>query len=232
MLESFGLGSRLQRGRNYARRGQVMSLEVSAGSVHALVQGSRARPYRVRINITAYGKAEWARIESALAADAWYTASLLAGEMPQDIEELFVGEGLPLFPDKTGDLAMDCSCPDWEVPCKHLAAVFYLLAESFDENPFAILAWRGRDREDLLDNLRAARASESPRATAERTAVPLEDMLANFFAMQAPIVASASSATPSDALLDQLPVVPVTLRGRALVDLLRPAYRALGREPD
>lgn len=144
VLEGFGLGSRLQRGRSYARKGQVMSLEVTAGSVHALVQGSRARPYRVRIGITAYGKAEWARIEGALAADAWYTASLLAGEMPQDIEDLFVGEGLPLFPGQADDVAMDCSCPDWEVPCKHLAAVFYLLAEAFDEDPFAILAWRGQ----------------------------------------------------------------------------------------
>ena len=42
---------------------------------------------------------------------------------------------------------MRCSCPDSEVPCKHLAATFYLLAEAFDEDPFLILRWRGRDRE-------------------------------------------------------------------------------------
>ena len=79
-----------------------------------------------------------------LAGDAWYLATLLAGGMPDDIEDVFAGVGLSLFPASAGELSLDCSCPDWEVPCKHLAATFYLLAESFDDDPFRILAWRGR----------------------------------------------------------------------------------------
>ena len=66
--------------------------------------------------------------------------------MPDDIEDVFAGVGLSLFPASAGELSLDCSCPDWEVPCKHLAATFYLLAESFDDDPFRILAWRGRPR--------------------------------------------------------------------------------------
>src|SRR5215469_8110145 len=116
VLEEIGLGSRLQRGRNYARRGQVISLDIDAGLVSARVQGSRARPYRVRIGITAFGKAEWARLEQALAASAWYTGRLLAGEMPEDIEDVFAHAGLALFPVTSRDLSLDCSCPDWEVP--------------------------------------------------------------------------------------------------------------------
>ncbi|UGT92070.1 SWIM zinc finger family protein [Mycobacterium ostraviense] len=77
-------------------------------------------------------------------------ATLLAGEMPEDIEDVFGTLGLSLFPTTARELSLDCSCPDRAVPCKHLAATFYLLAESFDEDPFAILAWRGREREDLL----------------------------------------------------------------------------------
>ena len=65
---------------------------------------------------------------------------------------------------------MDCSCPDWAVPCKHVAAVCYLLAEAFDEDPFAILAWRGREREDLLANLHAARGAGGPSPPASRAA--------------------------------------------------------------
>ena len=147
VLEDIGIGNRLQRGRSYARKGQVISMEVDPGSVTALVQGSRPRPYRVRIGIAAFDKTEWAQVEGALSTDAWYTATMLAGEMPDDIEDVFAGVGLSLFPAQARELSLDCSCPDRAVPCKHLAATFYLLAESFDEDPFAILAWRGRERE-------------------------------------------------------------------------------------
>ena len=225
MLEGMGLGSRLQRGRTYARKGQVVSLEIDAGSVTAQVQGSRARPYRVRIGTRAFGKAEWAQVEEELARNAWYLANLLAGEMPDDIEQAFTGIGLSLFPTSTSDLSLDCSCPDWEVPCKHLAATFYLLAESFDEDPFRIFAWRGRQREDLLDNLHAAR-TDSPRVTgdAPATSPPLESLLDSFFAPQGPVHRSRSSTHARTSLLDQLPPVEVAVRGHPLPELLRPAY--------
>jgi uncharacterized Zn finger protein len=225
VLEDIGLGSRLQRGRSYARKGQVISLDVDAGAVTARVQGSRSRPYRVRIGITAFGKPEWAKLERALAGSAWYSAKLLAGEMPEDIEEIFAGQGLSLFPATSGELSMDCSCPDWEVPCKHIAAVFYLLAESFDDDPFAILAWRGREREDLLANLRAARSDDRSAAdSAERAGTPLADCLDSFFRMQDEITLPPAAAGGS--VLGQLPPVAVTVRGQALTDLLEPAYLA------
>lgn len=229
VLEDIGLGNRLQRGRNYARRGQVISLDVDAGMVTARVQGSRAQPYRVRIGITAYGKAEWARLERALADNAWYAAKLLAGEMPEDIEDVFTEVGLSLFPSAPGELSLDCSCPDREVPCKHIAAAFYLLAEAFDEDPFTILAWRGRDREDLLANLQATRSDGPPAAgQAAAAGTPLADCIGSYFAMRAALPTTAPPATPSDALLSQLPPVDLTVRGHPLADLLRPAYLALG----
>jgi uncharacterized Zn finger protein len=230
VLEDIGLGNRLQRGRSYARKGQVISLEVDAGSVTAQVQGSRARPYRVRIGMTAFGKLEWAQVEQALAESAWYTAKLLSGEMPDDIEEVFAGLGLSLFPAIVRELSLDCSCPDYAVPCKHLAATFYLLAESFDDDPFAILAWRGRERGDLLANLAAAR-SEGPPATdrAEHPARPLADCLDTYYARQADVHVPSPPATSSTALLDQLPDTSVAVRGRPLTELLRPAYDSLSR---
>lgn len=229
VLESMGLGGRLQRGRNYARRGQVMEMRIDPGLVSARVQGSRARPYRVRLGVTAYGKAEWARVEQALVAKARYTAQLLAGEMPQDIEEVFEGVGLSMFPADGQDLSMDCSCPDWGVPCKHLAAVCYLLAESFDDDPFAILGWRGRDREDLLANLETLRGSGPPaadRREAGAAFVPLADCLDSFFTWQGePARGEAPAPSHGDALLQQVPEVEVSVRGKPLVELLRPAYR-------
>lgn len=223
VLEGLGVGGRLQRGRNYARRGQVISLDIAAGSVTASVQGSRARPYRVRIGIAAYGKAEWAAVEEALAGNAWYVASLLAGEMPADIEDLFTAVGLSLFPRDADELSLDCSCPDWEVPCKHLAAVFYLLAEQFDDEPFRILAWRGREREDLLGRMHEA---DSSSRSDGRAGAPLTEVLDTFYATPVPIPVRPSSGGGAP-LVDQLPSVDVMVRSRPLADVLRPAYAAL-----
>jgi uncharacterized Zn finger protein len=228
VLEDIGIGSRLQRGRSYARKGQVISMDVGPGSVTAHVQGSRARPYRVRIGIAAFDKTEWAQAERALASNAWYTATLLAGEMPDDIEDIFGALGLSLFPMTAKELSLDCSCPDHAVPCKHLAATFYLLAESFDEDPFAILAWRGREREDLLDNLRAARSGAPAADGAELPGRPLAECLDSYFVRQADVRAPSPPITSSTALLDQLPDVTINVRDRPLAELLRPAYLAIG----
>jgi uncharacterized Zn finger protein len=157
VLESFPFAGRLARGRSYARAGQVLSLAVRPGEVTASVQGSRPKPYRVTVLLDPFPALVWARVEVALAEQAIYSARLLAGEMPPDIEDVFAAAGAPLFPQRQQDLTMSCSCPDHAVPCKHLAATFYLLAEAFDEDPFQILHWRGRDRESLLTRLRALR---------------------------------------------------------------------------
>lgn len=241
VLESFGMGGRLQRGRRYARAGQVLSMTVSASLVIGLVQGSRPEPYRVRIAVKAFAGKDWARIERALAGQALYAAKLLAGEFPTEIEDLFGKLGLRLFPDSMRELTMDCSCPDWEVPCKHLAATCYLLAESFDEDPFQILAWRGRGRDELLDRLRELRATgpaggtgEADDRPAEPGHVPLADALDSFWAAPE---SSARGGEPEpagapDAVLDLLDPLPLNVGRHRVVDLLRPAYQALRPPPE
>ena len=154
VLESYGMSGRLARGRSYARAGQVLDFELSQGKVTAQVQGSRVRPYQVRIGVLPLTTAQWRRVLQRLASQALFRAKLLAGEMPHEIEEVFGECGTPLFPRSAADLDMHCSCPDWGVPCKHLAAVCYVLAEEFDRDPFAMLAWRGKDRDELLTALR------------------------------------------------------------------------------
>ncbi|WP_431918083.1 SWIM zinc finger family protein [Micromonospora wenchangensis] len=158
VLESFALGTRLTRGRAYARRGQVLRLDVSPGRVEASVQGSRPRPYPVTIALPPFPDALWDRVERELAGQAFFSARLLAGDLPAELEELFAAAGAPLFPRSVGELTQRCGCPDVAVPCKHLAATFYLLAEAFDADPFQLLHWRGRSRDALLGRLRALRA--------------------------------------------------------------------------
>jgi len=150
VLEGFNIGARLQRGRSYARQGQVVSIHIEKGKVSAQVQGSRARPYKVEIRVKTIPDTDWQRVADALRTQALFAAKLCAGEMPEDIEEVFQKARLSLFPSKMKDLETECSCPDWSNPCKHIAAVFYLLGEEFDRDPFLIFRMRGMEREGLL----------------------------------------------------------------------------------
>jgi uncharacterized Zn finger protein len=187
VLETFGWGNRLQRGRTYARQGQVMSIEIKRGKVQAKVQGSRATPYNVTMAITPLIDSQWEQAIDQMAQQAIFSASLLAGEMPQDIEEAFQAAGIHLLPQSRADINTKCSCPDAANPCKHIAAVYYLLGERFDEDPFLIFQMRGRTREQIMDALHARRAAasgteaEQPLVTAEPVA-PLESQLADFYA--------------------------------------------------
>jgi uncharacterized Zn finger protein len=162
VLESYGMSGRLARGRSYARAGQVLDFQLAQGKVTAQVQGSRPRPYQVRLGVLPLTTAQWRRVQDRLAGQALFRAKLLAGEMPHEIEEVFEDCGTPLFPRQASDLDMRCSCPDWGVPCKHLAAVCYVLAEEFDRDPFGLLAWRGKGREELLGAVDSARSLAAP----------------------------------------------------------------------
>ncbi|MFI6496115.1 SWIM zinc finger family protein [Nonomuraea typhae] len=211
---------RLSRGRAYARKGQVLSLELSAGLVKAEVQGSRPRPYTVEVRVEAYGEALWAELAAAIADQAVHRARLLAGEMPPEIEEVFAAMGVDLFP---RDLDMECSCPDWGFPCKHLSAVLYLLAESFDDDPFLVLAWRGRTREQLLGSLADdGEKGADPLAVAD---VPFAERLADFYAPGASVRRPARRPSAAPDLLLRLFPPP-----EGLAHQLGPVYSRLAAD--
>ena len=174
VLESFNIGARLSRGRSYARRGQVLSVDIDKGIVLAKVQGSRTRPYKVDIHVKTLSEAAWKKLAKTLSQRAVFTAKLLAGEMPEQIEEAFEEAGLSLFPKKRGDLKTECSCPDWSNPCKHIAAVYYLLGEEFDRDPFLIFKLRGMEREELLELMGGQTTAAPPQ---EEEAPPLPEPL-------------------------------------------------------
>ena len=179
VLESFNIGARLGRGRSYARNGQVLSVEIEKGRVHAKVQGSRPKPYAVQIEMKILSASDWKKLARAFSREAIYSAKLLAGEMPPDIEKTFKDVKLSLFPERLKDLKTECSCPDWSNPCKHIAAVYYLLGEEFDRDPFLIFKLRGMSREDLVELMGEAnpkKASKKPHSEAAPSQ-PEEDPL-------------------------------------------------------
>ncbi len=178
-LERLVNPARLARGRTYARTGQVVSLDVSANGVNAVVQGSRPRPYKVSIRFTRRSDQDWERVIDAMASQAIYAARLLSGEMPEDIEDLFTAVGASLFPREQEDMQTRCSCPDWANPCKHIAAVHYLLGERFDEDPFLMFLLRGRSQAEIVAALRARRAGAADAAAVsdEHEHAPKPDLL-------------------------------------------------------
>ena len=150
ILRDFNMGARLERGMSYARRGQVISIDVQSGMVRAKVQGSSSRPYSVKIKVKTLGMPAWEKLAKALFTRPVIAAGLLSGQMPEHIEDVFRDAKLSLFPANSADLSTDCSCPDWSNPCKHIAAVYFLLGEEFDRDPFLIFKMRGTERKDLL----------------------------------------------------------------------------------
>jgi uncharacterized Zn finger protein len=178
LLDSYRFKKRLERGRNYAREGNVLSIEFFGNQVSAKVQGSETEPYRVALALEPFNdenreralkmmsqpplsNEDWDCVINTLSEKAIFSASLLAGEMPEDIEQVFTGNGLSLFPFSLNDVRSRCSCPDKANPCKHIAAVYYQLADRFSEDPFIIFQLRGRSKQQILDSLREKRQQQT-----------------------------------------------------------------------
>lgn len=226
VLESFDIGARLGRGRSYARRGQVLNLEIAKGRVTASVQGSRPKPYEVSIEVKTLNAAEWGKTAATLKGQALYAAKLLGGEMPAEIEAVFHQAGASLFPERSRDLETECSCPDWSNPCKHIAAVYYLLGEEFDRDPFLIFKLRGMERGEFMDLLGAA-AAAAPAVSREKPEPLAADPTAFWNAGAPPEDFGELESPPvAAALAKRLGKFPLWRGERRLTEALEPVYRA------
>jgi uncharacterized Zn finger protein len=162
--------NRLPRGRTYARHGHAGDLSIEPGLVSAQVQGRQPCPYRVRVRVRPFNDAEWDALLTAIASRAAHAAALLDGELPPETLDDAARAGVDLLPGP-GELGPSCTCPDWADPCKHAAAVCYLVADVLDADPFALLHLRGRPREAVLAALRAQRSVPTSARRRSRPAV-------------------------------------------------------------
>ncbi len=225
-LEQLVDAGRLRRGRSYARKGQVLTITETPGGIEAEVQGSRRKPYQVAIEVTNLSDEQWEKVIDTLFEQAIFTAQLLAGEMPQEIEEAFKQAGVSLLPGTRGELMTECSCPDYANPCKHVAAVHYILGERFDEDPFMIFRMRGRTAEQILEALRARRGDEADEVE-EAPPVPLDEVLDTFWEMPQ----TAHLASHIKPPVTEYPILKrlgqPSFLNQDVIKLLGPAYQAM-----
>jgi uncharacterized Zn finger protein len=157
LLDSYRFKKRLERARNYARQGNVLSIEFKGAKVLAHVQGTEPEPYQVSLFLESFTDEQWAYVIETMSQRAIFAAKLLAGEMPPNIEEVFTANGLSLFPFTLADIRSKCSCPDKANPCKHVGAIYYQLGDRFSEDPFVLFQLRGRTKDQIIAALRELR---------------------------------------------------------------------------
>ena len=159
LINSYRFKKRLERAWTYAREGNVTSIRFEGRRVHARVQGTGEDPYKVKLWLDVLSDEDWQYVLEALTQKARWSAQLLAGIMPSDIERAFAASGRRLFPFKLQEVRSECNCPDKANPCKHISAIYFLMGDRFSEDPFVLFQLRGRSRTKLLEDLAEQRRS-------------------------------------------------------------------------
>ncbi|ALF51755.1 SWIM Zn-finger protein [Nostoc piscinale CENA21] len=218
LLDSYRFKKRLERARNYARQGNVLNIEFKCAKVLAKVQGSEVEPYTVSLSLNSFSDEEWGYVIETMSKKALFAAKLLAGEMPQNIEEVFTANGLSLFPFTLGDVHSKCSCPDKANPCKHIGAIYYQLGDRFSEDPFVLFQLRGRTKEQIINDLRQLRGANqkanTPLTSEIQQAITPKQPAVNlnaFWEYHEPLDSSLVVIAPSmsETVLDVLGAIPL-----------------------
>jgi len=162
--------NRLPRGRSYANGGRVQEIQICNGVAKAKVKGRQPKPYQVTIYLQKFTPEQFAKIQSCIAKDPALASELSLGKLPQEMLDRLAQEKIFLLPTTWQELNANCSCPDWANPCKHLAAVYYLIANEVDKNPFILFHLRGVETNTLMQA--AGFAEPAPAAENEETFIP------------------------------------------------------------
>lgn len=242
LINSYRFKKRLERGWKYAREGHVKQIRFTDRKVTAKVQGTDPKPYQVSLWLTPLTDEDWQYVIHTLSQRAIFSAKLLAGEMPPNIEEVFAANGLRLFPFNLSEVHSRCSCPDKANPCKHVSAVYYLLGDRFSEDPFVLFQLRGRTREQILGALRQQRQQtlgqeDSPPPPIAPILTPDPRRAWSYTASLDPSLVVITPPTDGESLLDVLGPVPLALEGdysqaqQALLQgYLRQVYGAVSQQ--
>ncbi|MBW4663797.1 MAG: SWIM zinc finger family protein [Chroococcus sp. CMT-3BRIN-NPC107] len=221
LLDSYRFKKRLERARTYARQGNVLSIKFQGAKVSASVQGTEVEPYQVSLSLESFTEEQWGFAIETMSHRAFFAAKLLAGEMPQNIEEVFTANGVSLFPFSLSDIRSQCSCPDKANPCKHIGAVYYQLGDRFSEDPFVLFQLRGSSKDQIIAALRQLRSPKNIEETTEleTVAAPVVSNrpdIAQFWRYDRPLDPSLVVIAPpvsSESIIDILGPIPLSIDG-------------------
>jgi uncharacterized Zn finger protein len=210
-MERLAEPKRFAEGEQYARKGRVLAIRFDGRTIAAKVQGPHEPPYLVRISFDPFTREQWDGLLTEVRDRGALASSIFSGDLPLEIQTAFSKAQLRFMPERYVDLHLECVCPDWLKPCKHLVAVWLKYARDFDRDPFLLFELRGLKRDELLAILRNRRpaAVPEPEGVAEdefpEIAVPVE---------LAALPADPEAFWPAPAL----PAAPAELPGRLLLD--------------
>lgn len=250
LLDSYRFKKRLERARNYARQGNVLSIKFQGSKVLAHVQGTEPEPYQVSLSLDPFSDEQWGYVIETMSQRAIFAAKLLAGEMPQNIEEAFTANGLSLFPFTLSDIRSKCSCPDKANPCKHVGAIYYQLGDRFSEDPFVLFQLRGRTKDQIIAALRELRTAsveapnaETPDDTQDSTSKVQYSLKINqYWQYNEPLESTLVVIAPppsSDTVLDVLGPIPLpeldasgtnSANSEAVMQYLDTVYKAVSQQ--
>jgi uncharacterized Zn finger protein len=167
-FSNIDFSNRLPRGRSYARNGSVLKFSFTNNAIAASVQGTRPIPYRVKIASSQFSGAERTHVLNTILENPAFLSKLLSRELPPDLKDALERKGVNVFPRNWRDIDATCTCPDYAVPCKHIAAVIYLIANEIDKNPFQVFGLHGMD---LLAEIEKAGYSGAQKAMVQMPSV-------------------------------------------------------------
>jgi uncharacterized Zn finger protein len=236
LINTYRFKKRLERGWQYAREGKVLSIKFPDKEVIAVVQGTDPKPYQVSLGLDPLSDEDWDYVIENMSQRAVFSAKLLAGEMPHNIEDVFAAAGKTLFPLSLSDIRSRCTCPDPKNPCKHISAVYYLLGDRFGEDPFVLFQLRGRTKEQILTALRQIRGAggeeNSQLNSGENSPTPNTNApeVDRFWEYNQQLESSLVAIVPppsSETVLDILGPIPLATEGKGITSKSSPAAEAL-----
>jgi uncharacterized Zn finger protein len=236
LINTYRFKKRLERGWQYAREGKVLSIEFPDKEVIARVQGTDPKPYQVSLGLDTLSDEDWDYVIENMSQRAVFSAKLLAGEMPHNIEDVFASAGKTLFPLSLSDIRSRCTCPDPKNPCKHISAVYYLLGDRFGEDPFVLFQLRGRTKEQILAALRQRRSAggeeNSQLDSAANSPTPNSNVptVDRFWEYNQQLESSLVAIVPppsSETVLDILGPIPLSTEGKGTTSKSSPAAEIL-----
>lgn len=225
-LSNIDYENRLPRGVRYARNGSVTSIDIDGTTVSASVQGTRPSPYRVRLKLWRFTKDQQAQIATLVKSSPYYLSQLEARMLPPELDDECTSHGVRLFPDGWDELGMRCSCPDWAVPCKHLAAVVYLIANEIDKNPFLVFDLHGFD---LLAATRGERERTDEQIAGIASFVAAKDEAYNYYREHLEAIDFTTVPDLTPAVSDVLTEFPLFYLKNDFKSILLDACRRLAR---